>query len=70
MAILRQLRYVALNSQCSSSSLIKPEQSVINKSEDYDRGNKQEDAVPAKTSVNPNPAHGPIPPPPSFSMTR
>ena len=57
-SIYRHLRYVAFSSQRSPSSLVKLEQSVINKSEDYDRGNKQEDAVPAKTSVNPNPAHG------------
>ena len=59
--IFRRLRYVALNSQRCSSSLIESQQSVINKSENCERGNKQEDAIPAKTSVNPNPAHGPGP---------
>jgi hypothetical protein len=59
--IFCRIRYVALNSQRSSSSLIETQQSVINKSENCDRGNKQEDAIQAKTSVNPNPVHGPGP---------
>jgi len=54
----RQLSYAAFNSHCSPCSLIKPEQSVINKSGDHDRGSKQESIVPAKATVNPNPPHG------------